>query len=67
MSYDILYNEAALRSLKRQQLVQLCKKYGLRASGKVSRVWVMALPRVECQVDPVRGAECRADFQIARM
>ena len=66
MSYDVLYNEAALRSLKRQQLVQLCKKYGLRASGKVSLVWVMALPR-ECQVDPARGAECGADFQIARM
>lgn len=36
MSVDILYNEVALRSLKRQQLVQLCKRYGLRASGKVS-------------------------------
>ncbi|GHJ88259.1 hypothetical protein NliqN6_4661 [Naganishia liquefaciens] len=34
MSYDILHNDVALKSLKRQQLVQLCKKYGLRASGK---------------------------------
>lgn len=37
MSVDILYNEVALKSLKRQQLMQLCKKYGLRASGKVCK------------------------------
>ncbi|KAJ9106176.1 hypothetical protein QFC21_001319 [Naganishia friedmannii] len=34
MAHEILFNEPALRSLKRQQLVQLCKRYGLRASGK---------------------------------
>ncbi|KAJ9124278.1 hypothetical protein QFC22_001078 [Naganishia vaughanmartiniae] len=33
-AHEILFNDPALRSLKRQQLVQLCKRYGLKASGK---------------------------------
>ncbi len=31
---DILFNEAALSSLKRSQLVQLCKMHGVKANGK---------------------------------
>lgn len=33
-SENILTNSPALNSLKRAQLVSLCKRYGLRASGK---------------------------------
>jgi hypothetical protein len=31
---DILFNEAALSSLKRAQLMQLCKMHGVKANGK---------------------------------
>lgn len=31
---DILFNSPALHSLKRAQLVQLCKKHNIKASGK---------------------------------
>lgn len=31
---DILFNSPALHSLKRAQLVQLCKRHNIRASGK---------------------------------
>lgn len=33
-STDILHNSHALSSLKRAQLVQLCKRYGIKAAGK---------------------------------
>lgn len=33
-STDILFNSPALHSLKRAQLVQLCKKHNIKASGK---------------------------------
>ncbi|KAK4685285.1 hypothetical protein P7C73_g4870, partial [Tremellales sp. Uapishka_1] len=50
MSTTILWNSAALNALKRHQLVALCKKHGLKASGKnialVSRLqkYASALP-----------------------
>ena len=31
---DILFNSPALHSLKRAQLVQLCKRHNIKASGK---------------------------------
>lgn len=31
---EILFNSPALRSLKRAQLVQLCKRHNIKASGK---------------------------------
>ncbi|EJD51951.1 hypothetical protein AURDEDRAFT_149517 [Auricularia subglabra TFB-10046 SS5] len=34
MAADILFNSPALHSLKREQLVRLCKKHGIKASGK---------------------------------
>ncbi|KIO26669.1 hypothetical protein M407DRAFT_24108 [Tulasnella calospora MUT 4182] len=33
-SNEILFNSAALHSLKRAQLVKICKRHGLKASGK---------------------------------
>jgi hypothetical protein len=36
MSNEILFNSPALHALKRHQLVSLSKRYGLKASGKVS-------------------------------
>jgi len=35
MELSILSNSPALHSLKRQQLIQLCKQYSLKANGKV--------------------------------
>lgn len=37
-SNDILFNASALHSLKRQQLIVLCKRYKVKASGKVEGV-----------------------------
>lgn len=34
-SNEILFNSPALHSLKRAQLVKICKRHGLKASGKV--------------------------------
>ncbi|KAG8741563.1 hypothetical protein FRC10_002687 [Ceratobasidium sp. 414] len=34
MSNEILFNSHALNSLKRTQLVKLCKRYGIKATGK---------------------------------
>src|SRR5258706_5406269 len=38
-SNDILFNASALHSLKRQQLIVLCKRYKVKASGKVVGVY----------------------------
>jgi hypothetical protein len=34
-SNEILFNESALHSLKRAQLVALCKRYDTKQTGKV--------------------------------
>ncbi|QRW03337.1 hypothetical protein RhiLY_02336 [Ceratobasidium sp. AG-Ba] len=34
MSNEILFNSHALSSLKRSQLIKLCKRYGIKATGK---------------------------------
>lgn len=35
-AYAILYDDAALNSLKRPQLVALCREHGIKVVGKVS-------------------------------
>ena len=56
---QILFNSPALNSLKREQLIKLCKRHGLKANGKNSEL----IERLKLRATelPTEGVEWRED------
>ncbi|KAG9083582.1 hypothetical protein FRC06_004470 [Ceratobasidium sp. 370] len=63
MSNEILFNSHALSSLKRAQLIKLCKRYGIKATGKSSEL-VTKLEEYAQTLPPASTFICPSEADI---